>query len=319
MNVGGLVTVLIILIPFIAGTGGSQSLLTIFAIAMIPITVELVKYIRTKHNKLKDNYDNYSSSNKSTIFKNFVGQVGIYSSYSINLERKAFTPNHTFFCFKIKKIHLETKSGIRYLILEGDKISVHNDDFSNYIFKEFTTIARISLQYEIGRWLPKDLKKLLRSSLDQNINFIDLDSFDYKLFELVISNLKEENWALDSIEEAKYSVEQIKKIQYLSNNNQFLKDNILSLIKAENAFIKELNSLPEFIEELRNSTRQCLELLSVPPSLRPVINYEPSMLDIRSRSLKAHQNFEDLLAIKQSYDEVSKLIKGRDSNWDLKG
>tara|TARA_B100001250_G_C19623146_1_gene710332 strand:- start:734 stop:865 length:132 start_codon:yes stop_codon:yes gene_type:complete len=43
------------------------------------------------------------------------------------------------------------------------------------------------------------------------------------------------------------------------------------------------------------------------------------MLDIRSRKLKAHQNFEDLLAIKQSYDEVSKLIKGRDSDWDLKG
>ena len=57
MNVGGLVTVLIILIAFIAGTGGSQSLLTIFAIAMIPITVESVKYIRTKHNKLKGNYD----------------------------------------------------------------------------------------------------------------------------------------------------------------------------------------------------------------------------------------------------------------------
>ena len=124
---------------------------------------------------------------------------------------------------------------------------------------------------------------------------------------------------MDSIEKAKYSVEQIKKIQHLSNNNQFLKENILALIKAENAFIKELNSLPEFIEELRNSTRQCLELLSVPPSLRPVINYETSMLDIRSRKLKAHQNFEDLLAIKQSYDEVSKLIKGRDRDWDLKG
>ena len=237
---------------------------------------------------------------------------------------KGFESNQgSFLCFKITKAELcspgvALTASKKWISIIGDKIIIKNDDFQNYQYSKSSLIYRINLHRD-QLSIPSNPINFLNQSISSNINFIDTNSFDYRIFELVMSNIKEEKWADNSIKDARTSILQIEKIKRFSTNNQFLKGNIQSMENAQKAFNNELNTLPKYIDELRDSTRQCLELLSVPSKLRPVVDYDTDALDIQERKKEAHERFENLIVIKQSYDEVNKLIKGTHNDWDLKG
>ncbi len=88
----------------------------------------------------------------------------------------------------------------QWMNIIGDKIIIKNDDFQNYQYSESSLIYRINL-HRAQLSIPSNPINFLIQSISSYINLIETNSFDYRIFELVMSNIKEEKWADNSIKD----------------------------------------------------------------------------------------------------------------------
>ena len=166
-----------------------------------------------------------------------------------------------------------------------------NKDFKSYTYKNVNTIKVNSAKLACST----EPKAFVKSKLQKDSYFVDNNSLDYNICEIIFKNIKEEDRTKRILLEAKESINNISEINNLASQNLLLKNNQESLDKSLIVFKNELRNLTSYEIELRESTRQYLEFLSISNALRSTVNYDSDAIDIESRRAEARESFKNIL------------------------
>ncbi|MFM7456812.1 MAG: hypothetical protein ACKO58_05585 [Cyanobium sp.] len=140
---------------------------------------------------------------------------------------------------------------------------------------------------------------------DQGYEFLPAESFDAKICAIIFSNYPEAEWADQALMKIDECIAPLENAYNVSLRNELLSNNSDILRRSLDVLERERREISAYMTEALQSIQKCAEYLSIPKNLRSFSEYDISTLDLASKRNHIREAFEEVLAIKSEYDQLS--------------
>lgn len=146
-------------------------------------------------------------------------------------------------------------------------------------------------------------RRLLKENNLELVNDVSVEAQAVRAAEEWFAELQ---WSREALERLRQMAADVESTLELAPGNALLEPAIPQLEDNQQRISKEWTQIREAMQESRYYSKQLVEFLSVPESVRRMLNFDPQSFRSTHRLQELRQGFEDLVLLNDTFRELSK-------------
>jgi len=173
--------------------------------------------------------------------------------------------------------------------------------------------GELALAQDVQRLIPPENLRLIVSNLafatflkGQGITMVNDLSVEAKATQASITCLREAEWARQSLQTMAELIGSTRDTMSKARGNELLEPAIPQLEQALTAFSREESKLTGHLQESTRMLGKLHDFLSVPETLRPILNFDLDGLFDPARRRDLEASFQEVVCLNQAFAELSR-------------
>ena len=201
----------------------------------------------------------------------------------------------------IKQLQVRGEWGKRQLVL--DLKLLEGDDTDARLFDRD---IHLPLSQHPGSMANVGLAASLRRRMrEQDFELINHLAVEAQAMQSAIGWIEELNWSRQALTTLGQMEMDVQETLDLAPGNALLEPAIPQLQEAQRRIHAERSQIEEGLDEALDRSQQLAEFLTVPASVRRMLNFDPTSFDNRTRLKDLRRTFNDLVLLNDTFRELS--------------
>ena len=201
----------------------------------------------------------------------------------------------------IKQLQVRGEWGKRQLVL--DLKLLEGDDTDARLFDRD---IHLPLSQHPGSMANVGLAASLRRRMrEQDFELINHLAVEAQAMQSAIGWIEELNWSRQALTTLGQMEMDVQETLDLAPGNALLEPAIPQLQEAQRRIHAERSQIEEGLDEALDRSQQLAEFLTVPASVRRILNFDPTSFDNRTRLKDLRRSFNDLVLLNDTFRKLS--------------
>lgn len=202
---------------------------------------------------------------------------------------------------RISDFSLNMAQGQRELILSLKLFE--DDDFEARVVNESLALKMQTDLTQSEAQIGAGFRRLMKENNLELVNDVAVEAQAVRSAEEWFAELQ---WSREALERLRQMAADVESTLALAPGNALLEPAIPQLEENQQRISKEWTQIREAMQESPHYSKQLVEFLSVPESVRRMLNFDPQSFRRTDRLQELRQGFEELVLLNDTFRELSK-------------